>query len=641
MTMNMEKHVYQKLLTARDPQSPQPTKISTPLKPHQLAGLAKAIQLESKGYIVCDYVLSEDEDFQKQSRYDDYRRVTGLIPNTVDAASLVPLPPDEPMLMKIHTNMGILGDIVGYGKTLLALAIVAAHPTSAIQSEHIHTSSIYTNSAYTTVEKPWLAGQLTWLSTTTLIVVPKGPVFVQWDMAIKQQSKLKHLAIGGSVVIEKMLPPVSASVQEIKTFLAQWDAVLVKDTMIKRVIERYAHLGQCNPFLRWDRVMIDEAHTTLWTVPIMTFRFMWMISSTYSLIRYRSSTCRQLAQCTRGISAMAEQNMVIRGETDFVKESFNVPPSVELFHACKLEHHINHLMPFLSREVQTMINAADYTAAVKALGGDVQTESSLVQLLTADIERDISNREKEVAMVTALDIAEESRVARLKTLTTNIERLKTRQVALQERISEISTKTCPICYDPYTDPIMLACTHVFCGKCIMDWLKNRATCPHCRVSVDQMGMVSIASASQLRRRIDATKNPLLPKDDVLVNLIRARPLGRFLIFATHDGGFVSIEKRLAQEGISTVEMKGSTACMMHNLVRFKAGEIRVVMLNTHYAGSGIDISCATDVVIFHSMAEAKIQAVGRAQRVGRTTQLTIHNLCYPREMPGVVEEVVA
>jgi SNF2 family DNA or RNA helicase len=56
------------------------------------------------------------------------------------------------------------------------------------------------------------------------------------------------------------------------------------------------------------------------------------------------------------------------------------------------------------------------------------------------------------------------------------------------------------------------------------------------------------------------------------------------------------------------------------------------MLNTQYAGSGIDISCATDIVLFHSMAHKSEQAIGRAQRVGRTTQLTVHRLCYPHEL---------
>jgi SNF2 family DNA or RNA helicase len=72
--------------------------------------------------------------------------------------------------------------------------------------------------------------------------------------------------------------------------------------------------------------------------------------------------------------------------------------------------------------------------------------------------------------------------------------------------------------------------------------------------------------------------------------------------------------------------------MMRILDEFVARRINVILLNTYHAGCGIDISSATDVIIFHSMPQEKIQAVGRAQRVGRTEQLTIHNLCYPHEM---------
>jgi len=55
-------------------------------------------------------------------------------------------------------------------------------------------------------------------------------------------------------------------------------------------------------------------------------------------------------------------------------------------------------------------------------------------------------------------------------------------------------------------------------------------------------------------------------------------------------------------------------------------------LTTQYAGCGIDISCASDVIIYHKMSADQQQAIGRAQRVGRTEALTIHHLCYAHEL---------
>jgi ERCC4-related helicase len=72
--------------------------------------------------------------------------------------------------------------------------------------------------------------------------------------------------------------------------------------------------------------------------------------------------------------------------------------------------------------------------------------------------------------------------------------------------------------------------------------------------------------------------------------------------------------------------------MMNVLNRFKKGDINIILLNTQNAGSGIDIIDATDIIIFHNMGNDKHQAIGRAQRVGRTTSLFIHNLCYSHEL---------
>jgi SNF2 family DNA or RNA helicase len=71
--------------------------------------------------------------------------------------------------------------------------------------------------------------------------------------------------------------------------------------------------------------------------------------------------------------------------------------------------------------------------------------------------------------------------------------------------------------------------------------------------------------------------------------------------------------------------------MMHTLDNFKSGALKVILLHTYHAGSGIDISCATDVCLLHALGMERIQAIGRAQRVGRTTPLTVHQLLYPAE----------
>ena len=80
--------------------------------------------------------------------------------------------------------------------------------------------------------------------------------------------------------------------------------------------------------------------------------------------------------------------------------------------------------------------------------------------------------------------------------------------------------------------------------------------------------------------------------------------------------------------------------MMNVLNNFKNGNTNVILLTTQYAGSGIEINCATDVIILHSMDIDKQQAIGRAQRVGRTCSLKVHNLCFEHELTDI-NEVIA
>ena len=90
--------------------------------------------------------------------------------------------------------------------------------------------------------------------------------------------------------------------------------------------------------------------------------------------------------------------------------------------------------------------------------------------------------------------------------------------------------------------------------------------------------------------------------------------------------------RLRTENVSYSLLRGNSNVMATVLDRFKQGNTRVLLLNTLHAASGIDISCATDLIIVHDLGAGRTQAVGRCNRHPRDTVLRIHQLCYPHEM---------
>ena len=185
-----------------------------------------------------------------------------------------------------------------------------------------------------------------------------------------------------------------------------------------------------------------------------------------------------------------------------------------------------------------------------------------------------------------------------------------------------------------TNPILIECTHIFCGGCLLKWLKNNNSCPYCRSNINGTDkLIAIVNDTENNNETkNENKEIILSKEDTLLKIINDKSDGKFLIFSKNENSFEKIKSELYKSNKKFELLKGNTSHMINVLDKFKSGEINIILLNTQYAGSGIDISCATDVIIFHNMGLDKFQAIGRAQRVGRKDELYIHNLCYEHEL---------
>jgi SWI/SNF-related matrix-associated actin-dependent regulator of chromatin subfamily A3 len=178
-----------------------------------------------------------------------------------------------------------------------------------------------------------------------------------------------------------------------------------------------------------------------------------------------------------------------------------------------------------------------------------------------------------------------------------------------------------------TNPILIECTHIFCGGCLVKWLKTNNNCPYCRTTINSMDKLIAIVDNTNKTEIEEN---ILNKEETLLKILNSKPSGKFLIFSKNENTFDKIKLLLTNYKYDM--LKGNTAHMINVLNKFKNGDLNIIFLNTQYAGSGIDISDATDIIIFHKMGIDKEQAIGRAQRVGRTTELYIHNLCYDHEL---------
>jgi SNF2 family DNA or RNA helicase len=597
----------------------QPNKIKKILKPHQLACLYKAIYMENVGSIT----------YQNNS----HNRNTDLrnIPNNI----------------KISTNIGIIGDIVGYGKTLTALSIIAHNPLENIHINTTKVHSFHSTKAYnyfSAVTENVNLPNMDIMINSTLIIVPRGPVYVQWEKTLKESTSLKYLAIEDLNFIRKHMPPVNYNENgesNITNYFNQYDVVLIKNTTLDRLLDYYSSF----PLYSWKRIMIDECHDIINKIEIFNYLFIWLISGTYFNMCHKisSSSYSEYYNIKDILREDYINYILVKCNKDFVKESFKIPPIIEHYHLCKMSKYLRIIKKYINNSILDKINANDISGAIKDLGGKNETEEGMATLICADMNKNLSNKNKEREYILGLDILEENKAVRLKNIDNEIQIIEGKIKDLTERITEINNKICSICLDNVTQPIILECTHIFCGSCLFKFLNAsiyslNKKCPDCRAVIksteDLTAIVSIKNDIIPVEDNNKIGKGILNKEDTLLEIIKNKPDGKFIVFSKVDV-FTNIIKLLVSHNITFAELKGNTAHMMNVLKDFKNGSINVILLTTQYAGYGIDINYATDVVIFHSMAVDKQQAIGRAQRVGRTNSLIVHNLCFEHELEDI------
>jgi SNF2 family DNA or RNA helicase len=109
--------------------------------------------------------------------------------------------------------------------------------------------------------------------------------------------------------------------------------------------------------------------------------------------------------------------------------------------------------------------------------------------------------------------------------------------------------------------------------------------------------------------------------------------GRILLCSGFENTFTTgIIPMLDRMGITHRFLKGTQDTTASIIRDFKAGRVRVLLVNPNNYGSGLNCEMTTDVILMHKFrSEVEKQVVGRAQRVGRTAPLNVWSILYENE----------
>lgn len=500
----------------------------------------------------------------------------------------------------IHANLGILADFPGYGKTLTLLSLISMN--KELTNEAFVLSKSYNVLNHGVVIT--LNDSSTY-NNSTLIVVPDN-LLQHWTNQITKFTKLTLTIVRGNSILDK--------IENIDK-----DIILCAASKYNQFVEKFADI-------KWNRVVFDEADSIyIPSTHRVKTRFLWCITATFMALSRRSNRgfLRDIFHSNwKNVMEEYYKHLVIKCSDDFVKLSFEIPPPDIKIVQCRTSGTIYAIHKYIKPQVLEMISANNINGAILSLGGNVSTDKNIINLITRNIRNKIVKIENKIQNLNDLELELADKNKKEKVLKEQLKVLKTREKEIIENIKNSSEHECPICYENLNSPVISECEHIFCGKCLLGWLKNNTSCPLCRSRIDLTKLNSIS--------VKNIKGPKIPtKLEMCLKIVTGQ--GKYLIFSSYDESFREIETKLKELKISfgtlTTNLKTEKT-----LTQYRSGEISVILLNTKFNGAGIDLHETTDLIIFHELpAHLEKQIVARGQRPGRKEKMNIWKLAYDYE----------
>src|SRR5690606_16109178 len=81
--------------------------------------------------------------------------------------------------------------------------------------------------------------------------------------------------------------------------------------------------------------------------------------------------------------------LAIRCQPKYARSSIVIPPIKKKMILCWTPAHINIVRGFVSKSVQSLLDAGDLTGAIKALGGDTSSKENVIDLIKIKINKRI------------------------------------------------------------------------------------------------------------------------------------------------------------------------------------------------------------------------------------------------------------
>jgi len=511
---------------------------------------------------------------------------------------------NNPKNFKINTTLFILGDMVGAGKTYMLITLIT------LSQKPINRPIIIDSYLNTTIELKDNYNNI----DTNLIIVPDN-LLDQWEQSFK---------------ISDLKLYVKRNNKKDEINYNDYDVLLVGSKNIESIYDES---------IKYGRIIIDEADSIKISKNIdLIANMIWLVTGTPLSLR-NVNKMNYVGKLTNNIKGWIFDHIIVKNDNDFVKKSLALPPINKIMINCFTPVEINILNEHIPKNIISMINAGNLNQAINHLNCNEDTTDNILQVVTKNINLAIKNKKMELETENKKTykgdalIEHEKKINKINNI---IKRLNDRLIAINKNIMDMSEEMCPICMDDFTKPTIVSCCQkIFCFQCLVLSIEKTYKCPNCMKKVMKKNMNIINN----NINTNIIKTNKISKLDNLINIIKQKPNGRFLLFSNHDETFNLIGKKFTELNITFNNLKSVNSHVINETVNdFKNNKITVLLLNAKSFGAGLNLQCATDIIIYHRFTkEIEEQVIGRAQRIGRESQLNVFYLLHDNENKQIDE----
>lgn len=549
----------------------------------------------------------------------------------------------------IRTNIGIIGDKVGSGKSYVILALILENKNinnSQIQSYGLNNIFININSSLDTYK-------------TNLLVVPHN-LYYQWVKYIKEitdDCSFKYKFICRKKDLQEFITDTKK--------IDNYDLILITDTNYK-VITNLILLNN----IRLNRVIYDEIDSL--NIPNnkkIDSKFYWFITASFTNLLYPRGYGyfdKRLNIYIRKASGLSNKGyvadlfssifynmkeefshlLVLKNNDDYIDKSFNIPLPNQFIIECKDPICTTLLNGIVDKNVINCLNANNNKGAIELFNSKQKiTEDNIIDIVITKFVKEIKNIDIQINAFSEM-IFYSDETLNQNERNNRINRLNEKKELLNNKIQNIKNRInknnlCSICYETIDDKtIVKCCSNTFCFKCINLWLCQKASCPLCNKKLNdkEIFLIQEEHINNLENEIidDNETNKEFDKLQNLEILLKnKKEKSKYLIFSEYDISFENITK-LFENKYKYSYLKGNKYIIQKIIKDYKEGDLDILLVNIHNYGSGLNLENTTDIIMFHKFdANIENQVIGRAQRQGRDKSLNIYYLLNKNEISKI------